>query len=130
MKIQIVLMLTLAFWICVALPVESALGQAIRSAEYFVDDDPGVGQAMLLAPEDGAWGGKDEVAITDIDASLLATGPHRLGVRFQHSNGDWSYTRTTWFRVTGEPILTGAEWFIDEDPGWDSYRATGRWGLG
>jgi hypothetical protein len=99
------------------LPAESACGQAIRLAEYFIDDDPGVGQAIPLAPDDGAWGGKDEVAAMDVDTSLLATGPHRLGVRFQHSNGDWSYTRRTWFRVMGEPILMGAEWFIDEDPG-------------
>lgn len=117
MKTQIILILILTFLTCMTLPVEPAIGQSLRSAEYFIDDDPGVGQAMPLAPQDGAWGGQDEVAITDIDTSFLATGPHRLGVRFQHSNGTWSYTRTTWFRVSGEPILIGAEWFIDEDPG-------------
>jgi hypothetical protein len=117
MKMQVILILTLVLWISIAMPAESTLAQTIQSAEYFIDDDPGIGKAMPLAPGDDTWGGKDEEAIMDIDTSVLSSGPHRLGVRFQQSNGTWSYTRTMWFRVTGEPILIGAEWFTDEDPG-------------
>jgi hypothetical protein len=117
MKTQTTLILMWSLSMCIALPAESALAQAIQSAEYFIDDDPGIGKALLLAPQDGAWGGKDETAVMDIDTSSLSVGSHRLGVRFQHSNGTWSYTRTMWFRVAGEPVLVGAEWFIDEDPG-------------
>lgn len=117
MKTQVTLILMLALSVAAGLPMESALAQTIGSAEYFIDDDPGIGKAILLAPTDGAWGGRDETAVMDIDTSSLATGSHLLGVRFQQSDGAWSYTRTTWFRVTGEPVLTGAEWFIDDDPG-------------
>jgi len=91
--------------------------QGIRSAEYYIDDDPGVGLGNVLEPEDGSWGEMDEVGIQTIDTSDLSVGPHCLGVRFQHTDGTWSYTQTTWFRIQGQPILVGAEYFINEDPG-------------
>lgn len=97
--------------------MNSTLAQGIQFAEYFIDNDPGIGMATPLSPQDGLWGDKDENAVTDIDTSFLSCGTHQLGVRFQSSDGTWSYTRTLWFQVIGAPFLMGAEWFVDEDPG-------------
>jgi hypothetical protein len=54
--------------------------------------------------------------------SSLSIGPHLLQTRFQDSDGIWSYwdlstQRPVWFEVTGDQHLTGAEYFIDTDPG-------------
>jgi hypothetical protein len=91
--------------------------QTISGAEYFIDQDPGVGKATAMAAVDGLYNAKMEVAQSVVDTSGLSTGPHMLGVRFRKSDGAWSYTRRTWFRVSGQPTLKGAEWFIDTDPG-------------
>jgi len=95
----------------------TAGAQTIAAAEYFIDNDPGVGKATPLDSNDGSFNSKTETAEKTIDTSFLSVGPHLLGIRFLKSDGTWSYTRKTWFYVSGERILTGAEWFIDEDPG-------------
>lgn len=84
---------------------------------YYIDYDPGIGNALPFDAEDGVWDSKTEVAVKSIDTSELSVGPHLLGIRFLKSDGTWGYTSQRWFYVIGERILTGAEWFIDEDPG-------------
>jgi len=97
--------------------VPRAGAATIAQAEYFIDDDPGVGKATPLDANDGTFNSKEEGATKTIETATLSVGPHQLGVRFKASDGTWSYTRTTWFYVTGARILTGAEWFVDRDPG-------------
>jgi hypothetical protein len=90
------------------------------AAEYYVDDDPGIGAATAITITPG-------VAITDvsfpIDLTSLTEGMHRLYVRFEDANGNWSTTQsTTFYKLT--PIaapsaadITELEYFIDLDPG-------------
>ena len=89
----------------------------IAGAEYFIDNDPGVGSALALDAQDGVWDSNSETATKTVDTSGLSVGPHLLGIRFRKSDGTWSYTRKMWFTVAGQPVLTGAEWYVDTDPG-------------
>jgi len=91
--------------------------QTISGAEYFIDQDPGAGKATAMVAVDGLYNGKTETAQTIVDTSGLSVGSHTLGVRFRTSAGHWGYTRRTWFYVSGQPTLKGAEWFMDTDPG-------------
>jgi hypothetical protein len=94
-----------------------AEAQTIAGAEYFIDEDPGEGMAIALGAADGLYNSGTEEVQTAVDTSGLSVGPHLLGIRFLQSDGTWSYTRRTWFYVSGSPTLAGAEWFIDTDPG-------------
>lgn len=107
----------MTIWLILTAIGSDAAAHTIAGAEYFIDNDPGAGKATLLDPNDGAFNSKTETAEKIIDTSTLSVGPHLLGIRFRKSNGVWSYTRTSWFYVTGERILTAAEWFINTDPG-------------
>jgi hypothetical protein len=94
-----------------------AEAQTITGAEYFIDEDPGEGMAIALGAADGLYNSGAEEVQTTVDTTPLSVGPHLLGIRFLQSDGIWSYTRKTWFYVSGSPTLAGAEWFIDTDPG-------------
>jgi hypothetical protein len=64
--------------------------RTITGAEYFVDTDPGVGNAVALAPLDGAFDAVSELTeASSIIASMLPEGSHRLALRFRDSCGRW-----------------------------------------
>lgn len=91
----------------------------ITAAEYFIDSDPGVGNATSLTITEGT-------TITgnfDIPTSGLANGLHVLHIRVRGTNNVWSlyfrdyfYIHTTEVPPTGSD-LSAAEYFIDSDPG-------------
>lgn len=90
----------------------------IIGAEYFVNDDPGVGNGdPLPAPIDGAF---DE-AIEELEASFnvdgLGVGLHFVYFRVQGSNGKWGPARGIPFRVEDIVFIDQAEYFFDSDPG-------------
>jgi hypothetical protein len=117
MKIHRLSVITLGILIAVTVCASHANAQTIIGAEYFIDEDPGEGNALPMNAEDGFFDSKTEAAGIDVDTSTLSAGPHLLGIRFLKSDGTWGYTRKTWFSISGERTLTAAEWFIDEDPG-------------
>ena len=92
--------------------------QDITHLEYFIDLDPGIGQAA-------------EVAITPntlIDESFmvpmttLENGIHLIGVRVMQENGTWgqTYVRVFLKQTTQNiplPSIVAAEYFFDLDPG-------------
>lgn len=117
MKIDKLTACILAMWLVLTTFMPNAEGQTIAAAEYFIDEDPGVGNAIPLDAEDGLWDSNTETATRTVDTNGLSIGLHQAGIRFLDSEGTWSYTRRKWFYVTGVRILTGAEWFIDTDPG-------------
>jgi hypothetical protein len=92
----------------------------VTAAEYFFDDDPGVGNGTALAIEAGLT--------VDLSSAIatagLAPGFHRLGVRVKSQGGHWSMVATRPFLLeiattpdgTVSPIV-GAECFFDNDPG-------------
>ena len=90
----------------------------ITAAEYFIDTDPGVGNANALSV--GASG-----AVVNFSASVtasLAIGFHALSIRTQDLNGKWGLFETRLFYITPPLVadvadITAAEYFIDTDPG-------------
>ncbi|VAV85742.1 hypothetical protein MNBD_BACTEROID02-40 [hydrothermal vent metagenome] len=90
----------------------------IVEAEYFVDQDPGVGLATFINVADGAV--VDE-ALT-IPTGSFSLGTHRLFVRVKNVDNEWSLYEHRTFRVAptsdnNSATITAAEYFIDADPG-------------
>lgn len=94
--------------------------QVINRAEYFIDSDPGPGNANVISVSSGAT--------VDFNFSVptnsLTTGFHTLGVRFRESvTGHWSHAQYNSFYIV-PPVtastavtLNGGEYFFDADPG-------------
>jgi hypothetical protein len=103
------------------------------AAEYFWDNDPGVGQALALSVTPGeTWVTPGEDG-PKVGVSALSPGLHQLGVRVKESSGRWSevtWSRLqveastdllagvgTWPEVQDQRQLVAAEYFWDVDPG-------------
>jgi hypothetical protein len=91
---------------------------ALEKAEYFVDTDPGFGNAIQVPISTGL------TALTNIpvsvNLSVLADGMHRLYMRTQDTFKAWSVTQSHLFMkqtIVPQANLTKAEYFIDTDPG-------------
>ena len=91
----------------------------ITEAEYFIDSDPGIGNAtnLDLTP------GNSINNSFGIPTSGLSNGLHVLHIRVKGSNNIWSmyyrdyfYIHTIELPTTGSN-LSAAEYFIDSDPG-------------
>lgn len=85
---------------------------SIVAAEYFFDEDPGIGLANSIPVT-------STLDSIDFDASInisgVTPGFHQLYVRTQNDAGDWSHhTRR---RVFIEKEIVAAEYFFDTDPG-------------
>ena len=94
-------------------------GQAIQSAEYFFDTDPGVGNATAL-PVGSA---SDTINFSGAIATTgLSAGHHHLYVRVKNTQGVWShyFSRVLYIKeapTTPSPRLFAAEYFYNTDPG-------------
>ncbi len=95
-------------------------GQTLVSAEYFVDNDPGVGNGTAISVTPGT------IVSTplSVPTGALSTGFHRIGVRHRDSNGRWSHAvaRSVFVYGVSFPAAPGAaitagEYFFDTDPG-------------
>jgi len=92
----------------------------IAAAEYFIDSDPGVGNANAIAITNG-------MIISETVTTTAITenkGVHWIHVRVQDENGKWSLYYKERFYVfdfsnaTPAPTeIIAAEYFIDDDPG-------------
>ena len=92
--------------------------QQITRMEYFLDTDPGFGQATPLA----FTASGDEVVVNAIlPLNDVATGFHTLYVRAKNDAGVWSITSQRVFynqKFRDErQAITAVEYFIDTDPG-------------
>ena len=112
---------------------DNATGFAtIAAAEYFVDVDPGEGNATAFQPQDGAFDSEVESILPeDFNSTGLAEGPHLVGVRYQDDNGTWGDVLFQTIHIydanpevgggegnaTGFAIIVAAEWFVGTDPG-------------
>lgn len=99
--------------VCLSLSAQ----QTISRAEYWVDTDPGHGNATAIAFQQA----QNAAIQLDIDLSALPAGLHHLGVRAA-GNGRWSQTYVHPFvkvDLTAEQMqqVTAAEFWIDTDPG-------------
>ncbi|MBK7761864.1 MAG: hypothetical protein IPI46_00640 [Bacteroidetes bacterium] len=91
----------------------------IDKAEYFIDSDPGVGQATAISinPTNA-----DTLAfISGLSIPILSIGNHLIAIRTHTCNQKWSLFEQRGFQVTSFDIQTGpivtGEYFIDTDPG-------------
>jgi hypothetical protein len=90
----------------------------IVAAEYFIDTDPGIGNAIALSVS-----ASDTLLQTyniPVPTNLL-DGHHLLAIRVKNSNNEWGLfdNRTFYvskFDTVSNPIVA-AEYFIDTDPG-------------
>jgi Secretion system C-terminal sorting domain len=90
----------------------------IIEAEYFIDQDPGVGMATFIDVVDGAIVNE----MLTIPTGSLSLGTHRLFVRVKNVDNEWSLYEHRTFRVAptsdnNSATITAAEYFIDADPG-------------
>lgn len=91
----------------------------VRAVEYFIDEDPGHGNATELLISPG-----QEVDFSEmLDGTGLDNGYHNVSVRAMNADGNWGMNETRVFyiqssnsNVVVSPI-TALEYFIDEDPG-------------
>jgi hypothetical protein len=91
----------------------------VIKAEYFIDTDPGFGNAIDV-PLTGATNIADKTALIALGA--VPDGIHNLFVRSRDANGKWSITNKLAFFKTNTnsaslPNINKAEFFIDTDPG-------------
>ena len=70
--------------------------------EYFIDSDPGVGNATVFSVTAAASVDQE----LDIDLPELSEGRHILGIRYQNTEGVWGHVETVEFRVEPETGLT------------------------
>jgi hypothetical protein len=89
--------------------------------EYFIDTDPGFGNAEKIADTDGSH--SYVLNLTPLmESSLLNEGPHTLYLRAVNEEGQWSVTQNVDFVLVKDEReiadITEIEWFIDEDPGY------------
>ena len=86
----------------------------VASAEWFVDNDPGYGEANAIAFPSGDIELDWLISLNDLNP-----GVHYLGIRVKNSIDVWSPTHNSAFLVVPnpKPDVVYAEWFIDEDPG-------------
>lgn len=98
-------------------PVNGTIASTIVKAEYFIDQDPGVGNGDALPITSANL----QDNIFTVDVSSVAPGFHRLCIRYQDNLGRWShFTNRTFYIVPIEATpathITNLEYFIDVDP--------------
>jgi len=69
----------------------------LQKIEYYIDTDPGLGNAIPLAFAPGTSASN---LVTSINITGLATGAHKLHVRAKDANGVWSLVNTHDFNIT------------------------------
>lgn len=84
----------------------------LDSAEYFIDEDPGVGQGIPLSLTDGDSCSQTYSLNTP---NNISSGSHTIYVRTRESRGGWSMVEASSFYVTS--VLVSGEYFYDADPG-------------
>jgi hypothetical protein len=99
------------------LAVTTAFTQIVNKAEYFFDTDPGPGNGTSITISNP---GVSVVFPVSIPVNI-SPGFHWLAIRVKDSDGKWSlFSKRSFFvsqPTTDLPIITGAEYFYDNDPG-------------
>jgi hypothetical protein len=100
------------------IPPVSGINRTIIGAEYFIDQDPGIGQGTPLTVQ------PDGKILAEIPEPNLSKGFHRLYVRYRDNAGKWGLYEARLFYMDEVPpasgpdrTIVGAEYFFDQDPG-------------
>ncbi len=99
------------------LPTSTTTSSKIVSAEWFVDQDPGIGKGTLFVVTSD-----QPSSLLDVSTQKITAGFHNLFVRVKNSAGVWSHYEGRLFYVMPALIkqdtkIVSAEWFVDKDPG-------------
>ncbi len=93
----------------------------ITLVEYYVDTDPGFGNATPLMLGSAST---NHNLVINLDISALSNGVHMVGVRTKDANGAWSHDNKWIFAKLGgslsesvKPNLARTEYFLNTDPG-------------
>lgn len=87
----------------------------VNKAEYFVDTDPGFGNASDVPVTAGS---NIANVLIPVDISSLSTGMHIVFLRTKDLNGNWGLTnRWLFFKDIAQDNFSGGEYFFDTDPG-------------
>ncbi|HWN88544.1 MAG TPA: Calx-beta domain-containing protein [Chitinophagaceae bacterium] len=99
--------------------IQTVFSQSIVKAEYFIDVDLGQGSGTVITNLTQG----DIVNLSfAVPTANLSSGFHFLNTRVADANGVWSRYETRVFYLSGTngtntTNITGAEYFIDSDPG-------------
>lgn len=101
-------------------PDDGSITYDIAAAEYYFDEDPGVGNGI---PLEGVVQGS-VIDVTSIVPTALESGWHVIGIRSRNTIGQWGFTEVRPVYVDGNTITTGPtpkitklEYFYNDDPG-------------
>ncbi|WP_435356363.1 3-coathanger stack domain-containing protein [Emticicia sp. SJ17W-69] len=90
--------------------------EPIVAAEYFFDNDPGIGNGIQISAVQG-----DIVTKNIVIPNNLPVGYHLLAVRVKNANNEWSLFQQQNFYVVKSvnalSEIVAAEYFFDSDPG-------------
>lgn len=91
---------------------------AVKAFEYFIDSDPGYGNAHYVSFNSDT---SNVEYLFSILTDTLSVGFHKLFVRAIDSSGAWGITSSIMFykdmAITSLPGIAKCEYFIDNDPG-------------
>ena len=93
-----------------------AQDEIVAGAEYFVDLDPGLGNATPLSPLDGGFDSSSEEIQFQVETADLTAGSHVVYVRLKDQNGQWGRPRSSAIKVVVAnadipPTVVAAEYF-------------------
>ncbi len=90
----------------------------IAAAEFFIDTDPGVGNATAITPSPT---GANPTFVATIPTTLLSAGFHFIAIRTKDATGKWGLFENRGFYISSSTTnvsnIAAAEFFIDTDPG-------------
>jgi gliding motility-associated-like protein len=100
---------------------DSGPSTSILEAEYFFDNDPGVGNATALPITAGAL----QSNLFSLDVSGITPGFHRIGIRYRDNQFRWShFVNRSFYVISGNlatsSAITQLEYFIDANPDFDA----------
>ncbi|MBU1920388.1 hypothetical protein KKG66_06050 [bacterium] len=105
--------------LCLLLCSGSAVAEIV-AAEYFIDNDPGIGSGTSITITSGDTVNSAILA----DMTGFEDGSHRFFIRYQDETGRWGVAVASWFFLLPsgssgyeERALTTAEYFFDSNPG-------------
>lgn len=98
----------------IELSAQTETAAALTKLEYFLDTDPGFGNATPLSLNNPV-----EILNQPIDLTGVTTGFHMIYFRVKDVNSLWSHTfvRPVILIQTAQPNIMQAEYFFDADPG-------------
>jgi hypothetical protein len=103
---------------CVGLTALPAAAETVITAmEYYIDTDPGAGNATPIPPLDGSYNSVQETGRVTLNTTGLKPGPHQVYVRAKNSNNVWGTYPPQLLNVYQRTYVKRVEYYIDSDPG-------------